>query len=98
MRASHEQYRAALMDSSFDPHKWVAEQDKDRAEREAHMKDSRTAWLAVWDSLDAAQRTQVREFLFARADHEHRGHWAHHEDQHGEEGHGMPGAAGPAKQ
>lgn len=108
-RQSHEQYLAALMDPSFDPRKWLAQEDQTRAEREAHMKESRNAWLAVWDSLDAAQRTQVREFLFKRAEHRGHGGWAHHEGHawgnegaergYGDhDGPGGPAPAAPAKQ
>jgi hypothetical protein len=93
-RAEHERYLAALMDPSFDPRKWIADQDRERAEQEAHMKESRTAWLAVWDSLDAGQRTQVREFLFKRAQH-HGHHFGGHD--HGDRGGMRPGDGGPGK-
>lgn len=96
MRAEHDQYMTALMDPSFDPRKWLDAQDKEKAERDAHMKEVRTAWLAVWDHLDAAQRTQVREFLVKRALH---GFW--HGGGRGRGGpppQDMPNAAPPAKQ
>jgi Spy/CpxP family protein refolding chaperone len=102
MRDAHEQYLNALMDSSFDPRKWLVQQDQQRAEREAQMKEARSAWLAVWDSLDASQRTQVREVLFKRAQHEHHFDWAPHRGQEGNgpaaPGRDMPNAARPSNQ
>lgn len=102
MRKSHEEYLTALLDPSFDPRKWIAEQDRLRAEREAHAKDTHTALLAFWDSLDATQKTQVREFLIRRALHEHRGEpaggWGDH-DRGGQDGRdGGWGGTQPARQ
>lgn len=69
MRAEHARWLAALADPGFDPHPWVAEMDQARAARMSHMKDVQDGWLAVWDTLDASQRAQVRGFLHARAVH-----------------------------
>ncbi len=102
MRKSHEQYLTALLDPSFDPRKWIAEDDRLRTEREERMKETHTALLAFWDSLDATQKTQVREFLIKRALHQHRGGrqggWGDHERGGQESREGGWDGAQPTKQ
>lgn len=99
MKSEHEAFTLALMDPNFDPHQWAARADKMQAEMMAHHKAAQDAWLALWDSLDATQRTKVRAFLVMHMGHEH-GHmpWMHHgeKDQHGDGPmHGGPMHGGP---
>lgn len=69
-KAHRAQTLAALADPNFDPRKFADEQEKQRdemqAQRKARMNTTKEAWFSVYDSLDAAQRGQVREFLRAR--------------------------------
>ncbi len=98
MRAEHDKMTAALADPNFDPRKIAAEMDRMGAERRARMATIREAWFSVYDSLNPAQRGQVREFLRERMSPmhgEHRMEWMHHRDGEGHDGppHGgmMPG-------
>jgi hypothetical protein len=75
MAAHHHEMIDALKSPDFDPHHMADAMDKMHAEHEAHMKEVRDAWLAVWDSLDADQRTKVRHFLLHM---HHAGHGGHH--------------------
>jgi hypothetical protein len=50
------------------------------SEHHARMATIRDAWFAVYDSLNAAQRGQVREFLRERLSH---GEHGMHEQMHG---------------
>jgi hypothetical protein len=87
MKARHEQTLAALADPKFDPRKFSADLEKQQADmqaqRKAKMSAVREAWFTVYDSLDAGQRGQVREFLRERMDR------SHHRP-HGWGGHGGP--------
>lgn len=62
-REHHHHMMEALKDPGFDPHQMADAMDKMREQEEAHMKEVRDAWLAVWDALDADQRTKVRHFM-----------------------------------
>lgn len=86
-KARRDQALAALADPKFDPRKFAAEQEKQRAEMQAQAKTRMNAikenWFSVYDSLDTAQRGQVREFLRARFEARgkvrgHRGAWGAH--------------------
>jgi protein CpxP len=87
MKARHDKLSAMLDDPNFDPRKMAAEMDSAEAERKAHMASIRDAWFAVYDSLNPAQRGQVREFLRERMSGHHgggmmmrgRGEWMQHE-------------------
>jgi Spy/CpxP family protein refolding chaperone len=95
MKKMHEARLEALMDPNFDPRKAAAMEDEERAAHEAHMKDARTAWFALWDSLDAGQRVKARLMLIKMAERgpmEHMPHEGMHGDMHDGEG---PGPQGP---
>lgn len=100
MHKSHEARLLALMDPNFDPRRAAAQEDQERADREARMKDARTSWFALWDSLDANQRVKARLMLLKMAE---RGPMErmHGEGMHGDGmrgpdgGHGGPDAPRP---
>ena len=80
MKARHDRMAAALDDPNFDPRKLAAGMDKDHADMDARRRATRDTWFGVYDSLNPAQRGQVRELLrarMARAD-TMRGHWRDH--------------------
>jgi periplasmic protein CpxP/Spy len=86
MKARRDKLSAMLDDPNFDPRRMAAEMDSADAERKAHMTSIRDAWFTVYDSLNPAQRGQVREFLRERMSGHHqgggmheRGEWMHHE-------------------
>jgi Spy/CpxP family protein refolding chaperone len=96
MKAGHDRMTAALADPNFDPRKLAAEMDRVDTERRARMSSIRDAWFTVYDSLNPAQRGQVREFLRERMSHRpgmHGGGWMHHGD--GERRGMMPGKPMP---
>ena len=96
MKANHDRMTAALADPNFNPRALAAEMDRMDTERRARMSSIRDAWFTVYDSLNPAQRGQVREFLRERMSHgggmHHEG-WMHHRD--GEHGDMMPGRPMP---
>jgi len=87
MEARHDQVLAALSDPAFNPRKFAAEMDRNQAEMqtrfEATRKLRRDAWFAVYDSLDAGQRGQVREFLRAHLERMRETFQMHHGMRHG---------------
>ncbi len=89
MKAHHAQALAALADPKFDPRKFAAEQEKQRdemqAQRKARMNTIQEAWFTVYDSLDAGQRGQVREFLRTRFEMRAKA-WHHHGERDGMKG------------
>ncbi len=88
MRATHERMLAMLADPNFNPRAMAAEMDRLDDEHRAKMRTVREAWFAVYDSLNPAQRGQVREFLRERMSR--RGHGMHGEWMHGGEHAGRP--------
>lgn len=105
MRKRHEAHLVALMDPNFDPRKAAAEEDAEHAAMEAHKKDARNSWFALWDTFNPDQRVKARLMLLKMAEHEH-GHGGEHGEMHGPDGmhggpegmHGGPdGMAPPAK-
>ena len=70
MKARHDRLLVALSDPASDPRTLAAEMDREQAETQTRLQATRKlrrdAWFAVYDSLDAGQRSQVREFLRAR--------------------------------
>jgi hypothetical protein len=56
---NHELLDKQLAAGKLDPHALVTESDARREQFEAQAKMVRDKWLAVWDSLNDAQRTQV---------------------------------------
>jgi hypothetical protein len=93
MHKEHEARLLALMDPNFDPRKAAAMEDQERAEHEAHMRDARTAWFALWDSLDANQRVKARLMLLKMAERGPMEHMHGHDGMHG--GGDMHGPGGP---
>ncbi len=87
MKARHDRMLAMLADPNFNPRAMAAETDRMDDERKAKMRTVRDAWFAVYDSLNPAQRGQVREFLRERmTKHEHGmhgGEWMHRDEQPG---------------
>ena len=69
MKARRDRMAAMLDDPAFDPRRLAAEMDSAEAERKATMTAVRDAWFALYDSLNPAQRGQVREFLRSRMSH-----------------------------
>jgi Spy/CpxP family protein refolding chaperone len=90
MRKRHEAQLVALMDPNFDPRKAAAEEDAEHAAMEAHKKDARGAWFALWDTFNPDQRVKARLMLLKMAEREH-GHFGERGDMHGPDGmHGGP--------
>lgn len=85
MKARHDRMLAMLADPNFNPRALAAETDRMADEHMAKMRTVREAWFSVYDSLNAAQRGQVREFLrerMAKRDHGmHEGGWMHRGEQ-----------------
>lgn len=73
MKADHDRMVAALADPNFNPRTLAADSDRKDTERRARMASIRDAWFSVYDSLNPAQRGQVREFLRERMSHRHGG-------------------------
>ena len=57
---------AQLKAGKLDPHALAAHEDQARDQSQAAAKQVRQKWLAVWDSLNDAQRKQVTELVQAR--------------------------------
>ncbi len=93
MKADHDRMTAALADPNFNPRTMATEMDRMETERRARMSSIRDAWFSVYDSLNPAQRGQVREFLRERMSHgmHHEGGMHHPDGDHG----GMPGRPMP---
>ncbi|EWM41107.1 heavy-metal resistance family protein [Bordetella holmesii 35009] len=64
--APHELLQAQLNAGKLDPYALAAEGDKRRAQFESQETALRTQWLAVWDSLNDAQRAQVTQIVKER--------------------------------
>ena len=98
MRKRHEAHLVALMDPNFDPRKAAAEEDSEHAAMEAHKKDARGAWFALWDTFNPDQRVKARLMLLkmAEREHGHRGERGEHGEMHGPDGmHGGPDGMAP---
>ena len=67
MRASggqrHDLLKAQLDSGKLDPRALIEQSDKSRDQFGAQAKQVRDQWLAVWDSLNDGQRTQVTQML-----------------------------------
>jgi hypothetical protein len=85
MKEHHAKVEAVFADPNFDPRKLDAIMEEGRAAHAAHQKQVHEAWFAFYDSLDAGQKGQVREFMRAQIEHPHRMHagWGHGHMQHG---------------
>lgn len=66
-RQMREQFNAALDTPNLDLRALAEKNDKLRADAQAARKQVRDSWLAVYESLDPAQRETVRAFLKERA-------------------------------
>ncbi|MFY3934957.1 hypothetical protein ACOTH9_08090 [Achromobacter xylosoxidans] len=70
MRASggqrHDLLKAQLDSGKLDPRALLEQSDKSRDQFGTQAKQVRDQWLAVWDSLNDAQRTQVTQMLKER--------------------------------
>lgn len=65
-KAQREMLDAQLKAGKLDPHALAAQEDQARDQGQAAAKQVRQKWLAVWDSLNDAQRKQVTEMVQAR--------------------------------
>ncbi|WP_244193842.1 periplasmic heavy metal sensor [Bordetella genomosp. 12] len=91
--APHELLEAQLNAGKLDPHALAAEGDKRRAQFEGQEAALRTQWLAVWDSLNDAQRTQVTQIVKERV-----AKMKEHHGKRGEHRPGRPAQPAPAAQ
>lgn len=97
MKADHDRATAALADPDFNPRTLATEMDRKDMERRARMATVRDAWFSVYDSLNPAQRGQVREFLRERMSHRRGMHHegGMHDGAHGGMMGGRPAPDGP---
>ncbi|AMD47629.1 periplasmic heavy metal sensor [Bordetella holmesii] len=89
--APHELLQAQLNAGKLDPYALAAEGDKRRAQFESQETALRTQWLAVWDSLNDAQRAQVTQIVKERV-----AKMKEHHGKRGEHRSGRPGQAASA--
>ncbi len=96
MRASggqrHDLLKAQLDAGKLDPHALVDQSEKSRDQFSSQAKQVRDQWLAVWDSLNDAQRAQVTQLVKERQAKMQERH-AKMEGRHGK-GPGAPAAPG----
>lgn len=98
MRASggqrHDLLKAQLDSGKLDPRALIEQSDKSRDQFGTQAKQVRDQWLAVWDSLNDAQRTQVTQMLKERQAKMQERH-ARMEGRHGKGPGNAPGAVPP---
>ena len=98
MRASggqrHDLLKAQLDSGKLDPRALLDQSDKSRDQFSTQAKQVRDQWLAVWDSLNDAQRTQVTQMLKDRQAKMQERH-ARMEGRHGKGPANAPGAVPP---
>lgn len=98
MRASggqrHDLLKAQLGSGKLDPRALLDQSDKSRDQFSTQAKQVRDQWLAVWDSLNDAQRTQVTQMLKDRQAKMQERH-ARMEGRHGKGPANAPGAVPP---
>ncbi|CUI80961.1 Uncharacterised protein [Achromobacter sp. 2789STDY5608615] len=98
MRASggqrHDLLKAQLDSGKLDPRALIEQSDKSRDQFGAQAKQVRDQWLAVWDSLNDGQRTQVTQMLKDRQAKMQERH-AKMEGRHGKGPGNAPGAVPP---
>ncbi|MGE8656574.1 MAG: hypothetical protein ACN6O8_07485 [Achromobacter sp.] len=99
MRASggqrHDLLKAQLDSGKLDPRALLEQSDKSRDQFSAQARQVRDQWLAVWDSLNDAQRTQVTQMLKERQAKMQERHAARMEGRHGKGPGNAPGAVPP---
>ncbi|AOU93487.1 ATPase [Achromobacter ruhlandii] len=98
MRASggqrHDLLKAQLDSGKLDPRALLEQSDKSRDQFGTQAKQVRDQWLAVWDSLNDAQRAQVTQMLKERQAKMQERH-ARMEGRHGKGPGNAPGAVPP---
>lgn len=98
MRASggqrHDLLKAQLDAGKLDPHALADQTDKSREQFGSQAKQVRDQWLAVWDSLNDAQRAQVTQLVKERQAKMQERH-AKMEGRHGKGPGNPPGAVPP---
>ena len=79
----------------LDPRALVSTQEANQQQFQTQAGQVRDKWLAVWDGLSDAQRTQVAGFIKAREAkmQSMREHWQKHKDGMGHAGHAAQPAA-----
>ncbi|ANN77616.1 hypothetical protein [Bordetella flabilis] len=66
MMTRHKTLDSQLQAGKLDPHALADAQSQSRQERQSQADQVRQKWLAVWDSLNDAQRQQVTSFVKER--------------------------------
>ncbi|MFY3135965.1 hypothetical protein ACOTFF_02480 [Achromobacter xylosoxidans] len=98
MRASsgqrHDLLKAQLDSGKLDPRALLEQSEKSRDQFGTQAKQVRDQWLAVWDSLNDAQRSQVAQMLKERQAKMQERH-ARMEGRHGKGPGSAPGAVPP---
>ena len=59
----HDLLKAQLDSGKLDPRALISQSEQNRGQFDTQMKQARDQWLAVWDSLNDAQRSQVASML-----------------------------------
>lgn len=90
----HDLLKAQLDAGKLDPHALVDQTDKSREQFGSQAKQVRDQWLAVWDSLNDAQRAQVTQLVKERQAKMQERH-AKMEGRHGKGPANAPGAVPP---
>ena len=62
----HDLLKAQLDSGKLDPRALISQSEQNRGQFDTQMKQARDQWLAVWDSLNDAQRSQVASMLKER--------------------------------
>ena len=62
----HDLLKSQLDSGKLDPRALISQSEQNRGQFDTQMKQARDQWLAVWDSLNDAQRSQVASMLKER--------------------------------
>ena len=65
-RRRHDLLKSQLDSGKLDPRALISQSEQNRGQFDTQMKQARDQWLAVWDSLNDAQRSQVASMLKER--------------------------------